>query len=720
MNSGNMGHGDTAVSEAIGAIMLISVVVLAVAIVGVFLTSQPPPQKLPAVSAIISGSGSQVRIYHDGGDSLKSSELSILVNGNVVPFTKGGSPAPWIWSTGDTINYTLSSGTPQTVRIVYVPASYTIASADFGAIGSGPVTTVPTAPTVTTTPTASPAPSVTGITPSGGNSGMTVDITSLAGANFVNGATVKLNRTGYPDINAGSVSVVSANQITCTFNLAGATAGQWNVAVTNPDGKNGMLANGFTVTNAAPAVTGITPPIGTRGTTVSITNLAGTGFLSGATVRLNRTDSSAIPGTNVVVASATQITCDFALPAGATVGTWDITVTNPDMQNGTLANGFTVMAAAPVVTGISPNSSLQTTPVLVSVAGSGFQSGVNLTLKRAGYPDIVATSVVLVSSNMITGSLNLLTVTPGPWDVVVTNTDGQSGTLTEGFTVRNPTPTVTAITPGSGIRGWTVGITNLAGTNFRSGAVVKLVNISAGPDIVATNVVVVSANQITCTFDLTGATAARRNVTVTNPYSDTGVYRNGFSINNPTLTARNPTSGNRGWPVNIISLTGTGFLPGADVRLRRTGYSDIVATGVNVASPTSIDAGTFNLLDVQSGTWTIFVVNPDGGATNTMTFTVNSPAPTIPSSPAFSPSSGARGTTGLAITAPGGNLQPGLAVELTRGATTITAYNVNVVSPTSVTFTIDIPAGATTGSYTARYTNTDGQTVTRSSRFTVT
>jgi hypothetical protein len=722
MNCGNKGHSDTAVSEAIGAVMLISVVVLAVAIVGVVLTSQPPPQKLPAVSAVIFSNGSVVHIYHDGGDTLKSSELSILVNGNVVSFSKAGSPAPWTWSVGETlVNSTPITGTPQTVRIVYVPGSYTIASADFGYIGSGPVTTAPTPPTITTTPTSSPAPTVTGITPSGGIAGTTFSITSITGTNFVSGATAKLTRTGYADIPISGITVSSPILITGgSVNLAGAAAGPWNVVVTNPDTQSGSLSNGFTVTNAAPTVTGITPSTGIRGTTVSIMNLAGTGFLSGAAVRLNRTDSTAIPATNVVVASATQITCDFALPAGVTIGTWNVTVTNPDMQNGTLVNGFTVMAAAPAVTGISPNSSLQTTPVLVSVAGSDFQSGANLTLKRTGYPDIIATGVVLVSSNLITGNLNLLTVTPGPWDVVVTNTDGQSGTLAEGFTVRNPTPTVTGITPNNGIRGWTVTITNLAGTNFRSGAVVKLVNASAGPDIEATNVVVVSANQITSTFDLTGANAARRNVTVTNPYSDTGVRANGFTVTNPSLTARNPTSGNRGWPVNIVSLTGTGFLPGADVRLRRTGYSDIIATGVNVASPTSINAGTFDLLGVMAGTWNILVINPDGGETNTVTFTVNSPAPTVPNTPAFSPPAGARGTTGLTVTAPGTNLQPGMAVVLTRGSTTITAYNVNVASPTSVTFTIDIPAGATTGGYTAQYTNTDGRTGSRTNRFQVT
>jgi len=714
---------ESAVSEAIGSILLVSVVVLAVAIIGVALTSQTPPEKLPAVSAVISSSGNQVSLYHDGGDTLASGEISILVNGNPVPFTKGGSPAPWTWSVGDTLSYTLSSGTPQTVRIVYIPASYTIASADFTYGGSGAAPSPSTPSTSLPTPTPS-APTVFGITPSGGNAGTTVGITSIAGLNFVSGATTKLTRSGYADIAISGCSVSSPTQITGgTVNLAGAAPGQWNVVVTNADLQSGSLTNGFTVTNAAPAVSGITPPDATRGTTVSITNLAGTGFLSGATVRLNRTDSTAIPATSVVMVSATQITCDFNLPAGSTVGMWDVIVTNPDMQSGALEDGFTILAAGPAVTAISPNSSLQTTPVSVSVAGSGFQSGAGLALKRTGFSDIPATGVVFGSSNLITGSFNLMTATPGFWDVVVTNTDGQYGTLAGGFEVRNPKPTVTAVTNTTGVRGWTV-IERITGTNFRSGAVVRLVNATAGPDIIATNVVVVSPTRITCSFDLAGANAGRRNVTVTNPSSDTGVGQNLFTVtsNAPTLTARNPASGNRGWPVTILSLTGTGFQPGATVLIRRSGYPDVVAAGVNVASPSSINAGTLNLLGVPEGTWYYVVINTDGQASTSTsrTFTVNSLTPTIPGTPAFSPSTGARGTQGLTITAPGTYLQPGMAVVLTGGSTTITAYNVNVVSPASVTFTIDIPAGATTGWYTARYTNTDGRTVTRTNRFQVT
>ncbi len=90
-------------------------------------------------------------------------------------------------------------------------------------------------------------PIVTSITPNHGQQGSVVHITNLAGSNFQSGATVKLVKTGETDINATNVVVVSASQITCDFNLSGATTGQWDVVVTNPDMQSGTLSNGFTV-----------------------------------------------------------------------------------------------------------------------------------------------------------------------------------------------------------------------------------------------------------------------------------------------------------------------------------------------------------------------------------------------------------------------------------------------------------------------------------------
>ena len=95
-------------------------------------------------------------------------------------------------------------------------------------------------------------PSVTGITPSSGSSGGTVDVTDLAGSDFRPGVEVKLKKAGEADIDATDVIGVSQEKITCSLNLSGAALGDWDVYVENQDGQSGTLAGGFTVEEAPP------------------------------------------------------------------------------------------------------------------------------------------------------------------------------------------------------------------------------------------------------------------------------------------------------------------------------------------------------------------------------------------------------------------------------------------------------------------------------------
>ncbi|MDV2481379.1 PKD domain-containing protein [Methanoculleus sp. Wushi-C6] len=92
-----------------------------------------------------------------------------------------------------------------------------------------------------------PAPAIAGITPNSGYAGSLVQVTGLSGTGFVDGATVRLTRTGQPDIVATGVSVVSSSKIACTLDLAGREAGAWSIVVTNPDGQSAVLPQGFTV-----------------------------------------------------------------------------------------------------------------------------------------------------------------------------------------------------------------------------------------------------------------------------------------------------------------------------------------------------------------------------------------------------------------------------------------------------------------------------------------
>ena len=147
---------ESGVSEIIGAVMLISVVVMGVAIIGVVLTSQPPPQKIPALDAVISWDGiDTIYIAHNGGDSLRNGEFYIRVDNEVKPFLKTnepGNPSWTTWSAGETLDYKLVSPDPTPPRLVQViykgtgSSGVMLASTNFGTGGSpsGMPTQVPT------------------------------------------------------------------------------------------------------------------------------------------------------------------------------------------------------------------------------------------------------------------------------------------------------------------------------------------------------------------------------------------------------------------------------------------------------------------------------------------------------------------------------------------------------------------------------------------------
>ncbi|MBD3384692.1 hypothetical protein GF407_07165 [candidate division KSB1 bacterium] len=77
-------------------------------------------------------------------------------------------------------------------------------------------------------------------------------------------------------------------------------------------------------------------------------------------------------------------------------------------------------------------------------------------------------------------------------------------------------PVVKSVTPNSATNTGPVNISDLSGENFQQGAVVRLTKTGEN-DIVATNIVVHSAQRISCVFDLSGVAGGAWNVVVINP-----------------------------------------------------------------------------------------------------------------------------------------------------------------------------------------------------------
>lgn len=112
---------ESAMSDSMGVILLVSVAVIGVTATAVTVVSQPHTEQIPAIQAQISNDSGHIYITNLGGDAVTESELRIYVDGQLTEFT---FPESGVWSIGQTISAPITSGSyPQRVSIAYMSIS---------------------------------------------------------------------------------------------------------------------------------------------------------------------------------------------------------------------------------------------------------------------------------------------------------------------------------------------------------------------------------------------------------------------------------------------------------------------------------------------------------------------------------------------------------------------------------------------------------------------
>jgi hypothetical protein len=149
--------------------------------------------------------------------------------------------------------------------------------------------------------------------------------------------TSKISRASIEKVYTEKVGTVTVSSV-----RIGAPTITTTVPPTTTKATTAPTATETTASTTAPRILDIDPFIGTAGNTVTITNLKGSNFVSGATVALTKTGETSIDATDVSVSSGTKITCKFVLPSSTEPGQWNVVVTNPDKQSVTSANLFTI------------------------------------------------------------------------------------------------------------------------------------------------------------------------------------------------------------------------------------------------------------------------------------------------------------------------------------------------------------------------------------------
>ena len=219
-----------------------------------------------------------------------------------------------------------------------------------------------------------------------------------------------------------------------------------------------------------------------------------------------------------------------------------------------------------------------------------------------------------------------------------------------------PVPTLTSISPTSGVRGTSVPVT-LTGTALTGTSAITV----SGTLITVTNINVVNATSVTATFVIDPAAAlTTRTVSVTTLGGASNTVN--FTVVRPpapVLTSITPNTGRRGTqvPVTIVgtNLTGVTALNGAGSIT--AGALTINAAGTQINTTLTISLGA------ALGNHTLSVTGP-GGNSNTVNFTVT-------------------GAT-LAFAGPTPALTTLIANTTTKSGT-ITVTNSNVAGATSIT-----------------------------------
>ncbi len=345
---------------------------------------------------------------------------------------------------------------------------------------------------------------ITGISGTFGTTSLTGTITDSSG---LTGHTMtffySITSDGAALANLGNTTIPTSNLVDVTGFLNEFVSG----ATTTPQFNVISLVNPSTV---PPSVTSVNPIAGpTAGG--NLVTINGFGFTGTTSVKFGT-----VAGTGLTVVNDNQIT--VTAPAEA-AGTVDVTVTNPNGTSAISAADNYQFTVAPVVSSISPQGGPVAGGTTVTITGSNFVNGA--TVKFGG---TAATGVVVNSPTSIT------CVSPaeaaGTVDVTVTESSVTSATSANDKYTYASAPTVTNITPNSGLDSGGTSVT-ITGTGFITGGTTVTIG-----GVAATSVVVTSSTTLTA---VTAAHAAGVVDVVVTDVAGTGTDAGAFTYLQTTL-----------------------------------------------------------------------------------------------------------------------------------------------------------------------------------------
>jgi hypothetical protein len=392
-------------------------------------------------------------------------------------------------------------------------------------------------------------------------SGVSVTFAVASGGGTITGATATTDSSGVATVGSWILGTTAGtNTLTATsgsltgspltFTATGTVGTQTQLLKYAGDSQSATIGTAVSTLPSVIVKDANNNPVSGVGVTFTVTS--GSGTVSGG---------SATTGSNGIATAG-------GWTLGSTAGTNVLTATSGTLTPVTFIATGTATTSAPSISSISPSYGYNNSAVsITALSGTGFISGATIVLAQSGQTNISTSSSSFSSSTLMTCTFDITGKPAGSWNVILTNPDGQSATLTNGFEIRIPANGT--ITFGSSPSGATIylnatkkGITPLSIYDLTPGSYFFRLQKSGYQDY-TTQVVVTPGNTTEAyaylTAAATDATTAPTTAITTRPTTAQTTKKSTTKVPTPWPSAT-PTPASPVGPFIILGAIGLGFV----------------------------------------------------------------------------------------------------------------------------------------------------------------
>ena len=489
---------------------------------------------------------------------------------------------------------------------------------------------------------------------------------TINGSGFLDGAIVSWNGNPFPAIFVSSTQL----KLAVTPDMR-AFSIKFNLTVTNP---SGMASNPYPVT-ISPVLATITPAAVLAGGPAFTITAKGIGLTRREVLTLNASGKQAV----LISSYVDSATLTAIIPAVALALATSTTIQVVDPLDGNTSGSLPLsIRTAPAIASATPNP--------IDAGGPFFL----LTVNGAGF---VADSIVsLAGSRLVTTLVSTATlqaaITPdlrsvsGTFNLTVTDSLGVTSTPYP-ITV---SPVLFGISPAASVAAGPAVTIMATGVGFTSNSVLALTASGQQSPLVTTYV-----NSTTLTAVIPASalrTAGSASIQATDAKGLGHSLPQPFTISPlvHTLTSLSPGTTTAGAATFLMTVNGANFVTGDTVLWSG---SPLATT---VVSATQLTASVPAALVQAMGSAGITASNSGGAVSNSLTFTINPPPPTIAT---LSPASAFGGSAPFTLTVTGTNCASGVVVQwngLPLATTLVSATQVTAFVPSNL---FNVAGGAT-------------------------